>query len=45
MRERLALLDGTCTVESQPGNGTRVVIHLPLGPKTLVGLDQAQARG
>jgi signal transduction histidine kinase len=30
MRERLSLLDGTCTVESQPGQGTRVLIRLPL---------------
>jgi signal transduction histidine kinase len=30
MRERLALLGGTCTVESQRGQGTRVVIRLPL---------------
>jgi signal transduction histidine kinase len=40
MRERLALLGGTCAVESQPGHGTRVVIRVPLGPKTL-----AAARG
>jgi signal transduction histidine kinase len=30
MRERLSLLGGTCTVESQPGQGTRVLIRLPL---------------
>jgi signal transduction histidine kinase len=30
MRERLALLGGTCTIESQPGQGTRVLISLPL---------------
>jgi signal transduction histidine kinase len=30
MRERLSLLDGTCDVESQPGQGTRVVVTLPL---------------
>ncbi|MGE5816097.1 MAG: ATP-binding protein [Acidobacteriota bacterium] len=45
MRERLALLGGTCTVESQRGNGTRVVIHLPLGPKTLASAEHAQAHG
>jgi signal transduction histidine kinase len=32
MLERLALLSGSCTVESQPGNGTRVIIRLPLAP-------------
>jgi signal transduction histidine kinase len=31
MRERLALLGGTCMVESHRGEGTRVVIRLPLG--------------
>lgn len=31
MRERLALLGGMCTVDSQPGQGTRVLIRLPLG--------------
>lgn len=30
MRERLALLDGTLTVESAPGEGTTLVAHLPL---------------
>lgn len=30
MRERLALLGGTCSVESQQGQGTRVLIRLPL---------------
>jgi signal transduction histidine kinase len=29
MRERVALVAGVCTVESQPGKGTRVVIELP----------------
>jgi signal transduction histidine kinase len=30
MRERLALLGGTLTVESEPGRGTRVVASMPL---------------
>jgi signal transduction histidine kinase len=30
MRERLALLGGTCAVESERGGGTRVIITLPL---------------
>jgi len=37
MRERLALLGGTCSVESQPGHGTRVLIHVPLGSTTASG--------
>lgn len=45
MRERLALLGGTLTVESQPGKGTRVVIHLPLGAKTLPAGRVSEARG
>ncbi|HVU79141.1 MAG TPA: GAF domain-containing sensor histidine kinase [Gaiellaceae bacterium] len=30
MRERLALVDGTLSVESSPGGGTTVVAHVPL---------------
>ena len=30
MRERVALVGGTCTVESEPGRGTRIVIELPV---------------
>ena len=30
MRERVALVGGTCTVESEPGRGTRVIIELPV---------------
>ena len=35
MRERLGLLGGTCSVESQPGTGTRVLIKLPLARQTV----------
>lgn len=30
MRERLALLDGTLSIESRPGGGTTLVAHVPL---------------
>jgi signal transduction histidine kinase len=30
MRERLALLDGTLTVESVPGKGTALVAYVPV---------------
>ena len=30
MRERASLLKGTCTVESNPGEGTRVEVNIPL---------------
>ena len=32
MRERLALLGGRCTVESDLGVGTRIVAEVPLVP-------------
>jgi signal transduction histidine kinase len=31
MRERAALLNGECRVTSQPGQGTRIWVHIPLG--------------
>jgi signal transduction histidine kinase len=30
MRERAALVGGSCTIESQPGHGTRVLVQIPL---------------
>lgn len=30
MQERLALLGGTCQLDSQPGQGTRIVLRVPL---------------
>ena len=30
MRERVALLGGSCTIESQPGGGTHVCVTVPL---------------
>jgi PAS domain S-box-containing protein len=37
MRERARLLGGTCTVDSQPGQGTTVVVRLPLSPENVLG--------
>jgi signal transduction histidine kinase len=33
LRERLAELHGECRIESSPGQGTRVVLELPLSPE------------
>lgn len=30
MRERASLFKGTCTIESVPGEGTRVEVTIPL---------------
>jgi signal transduction histidine kinase len=30
MRERVSLVGGTCAIESAPGQGTRIVIELPV---------------
>jgi signal transduction histidine kinase len=32
MRERAALVGGCCTIESEPGCGTRVIVKIPLSP-------------
>jgi signal transduction histidine kinase len=32
MRERAALLNGECQVNSQPGVGTLIQVHVPLQP-------------
>jgi chemotaxis methyl-accepting protein methylase/signal transduction histidine kinase len=32
MRERVTLLDGTLTIESEPGSGTSIFAHIPLTP-------------
>jgi signal transduction histidine kinase len=37
MRERAALVGGTCVIESEPGLGTRVVVAIPLPSTPRVG--------
>jgi hypothetical protein len=32
MEERVALLKGSCTIDSKPGSGTTINIHIPLKP-------------
>jgi signal transduction histidine kinase len=32
MRERVALLGGTLTIESSPGTGTTITAQIPLNP-------------
>jgi signal transduction histidine kinase len=43
MRERAARLSGTCTVDSAPGRGTRVVVSLPLQDRSAAA-DPAEPR-
>jgi two-component system nitrate/nitrite sensor histidine kinase NarX len=31
MKERAEKINGTCEIISQPGQGARVIIHLPVG--------------
>jgi len=37
MQERAALVDGTFTVLSQPGRGTRITVRIPVADETAVG--------
>ncbi|MDT5269605.1 MAG: hypothetical protein QOH49_1791 [Acidobacteriota bacterium] len=37
MRERAALFGGTAEVESQPGEGTRVIVRIPTPPRAQTG--------
>jgi signal transduction histidine kinase len=34
MRERAILLDGQLTIDSHPGDGTKITAEIPLGPPT-----------
>jgi len=43
MRERVSELGGSCTIESAPEAGTRVLATLPIGPRSLGWV--AEARG
>ena len=43
MYERAALLDGTLTVSSQPGKGTRIDALFPWPPRTLERADTSSA--
>ena len=44
MRERLALLGGTLTVESEPGKGTTVHAALPIGQRSAEAVDGSERR-
>jgi signal transduction histidine kinase len=45
MRERAALVGGTCVIESEPGLGTRVVVTIPLPSTPRVGEAALTAAG
>jgi two-component system nitrate/nitrite sensor histidine kinase NarX len=36
MQERAASINGEVTIESEPGEGTRVYLHFPVGQQTIV---------
>lgn len=43
MRERLSLVGGSCTIESQAGQGTRIVVQVPLAKPAAPALPPAKA--
>src|SRR5262249_190433 len=38
MRERIKLVDGECTIDSQPGAGTRIRVSVPLRQSSVTSL-------
>jgi nitrate/nitrite-specific signal transduction histidine kinase len=42
MRERAAELGGACRIESRPGDGTHVLVQLPLGEREVAPEGPAQ---
>jgi chemotaxis protein histidine kinase CheA len=42
MRQRLAILDGQCTIISRPGHGTTVRLSVPLTPEIAAKSDAAK---
>jgi signal transduction histidine kinase len=43
MRERAALVGGRCTIESEPGHGTRVAVQIPLPASLITALVSEKA--
>jgi two-component system sensor histidine kinase BaeS len=39
VKELTEAMDGTVTIESKPGGGTRFTVHLPEGPVNVASLD------
>jgi two-component system sensor histidine kinase NreB len=39
MRERMALVQGSVTIDSAPGRGTRLVLFLPVEPQPVLALE------
>jgi nitrate/nitrite-specific signal transduction histidine kinase len=40
MKERVKLVGGVCHIESRPGQGTRVVVNVPLGKDVAIEEDK-----
>lgn len=45
MKERVTMVGGTCSCQSQPGQGTRVIAQVPIVRRTADGEDKGAGSG